>query len=427
MLLQSYTISQIRALIGLFLFLIIVEVIFLFAGSLGLLQGVFLTIAELLNIGLLVAAAIIIYIRYRKIKKFIQEKEDEELKMTALIQSMPDFVCFKDGEGRWIKTNDFGLELYGLTNDQYVNKTDIELGLINPFFKDAFDYCTISDEETWQKAITVRAEEAFFIPSGELKTFDVIKVPLFYEDGSRKALITIGRDISQQKLAEEQLVKQEKLAVAGELAAGIAHEIKNPLTSLKGFVQLMKEETGVSQEKMDVMTSEMNRIQSIVEELLVLSKPQTRLKESLSLHSAIEYVVKLLKHQALENGVTLHFEEINEGPDDVLGDRNQLIQVFINLVKNGIESMQDGGELHLQTIRHKEWICVCVKDRGHGISDEGLTKLGQPFFTTKSKGVGLGITICQKIIHEHNGRIVFKNNEHAGTTVLVKLPLYNEN
>ncbi|MDG5473945.1 ATP-binding protein, partial [Jeotgalibacillus sp. ET6] len=351
---------------------------------------------------------------------------EEELKMTALMQSMPDFVCFKDGQGRWIRTNDFGLELYGLKGHHYMGKTDRELGKVNPFFEEAFEYCMVSDEETWQKAVTVRANESFYVPSGEFKTFDVIKVPIFYEDGSRKALITIGRDITQQKQAEERLVKQEKLAVAGELAAGIAHEIKNPLTSLKGFIQLMREERNLTADNIEIMSSEMDRIHSIVEELLVLSKPQTRLEEAFPLHSVIEYVVSVLKHQAAEKKVNLQVEACSHEDDFILGDRNQLIQVFINLVKNGIESMEKGGRLIISRHQHENEICVAIKDEGTGISAEKLAKIGEPFFTTKSKGMGLGLTICQKIIHEHKGQINYDSTENKGTTVSVCLPLHRK-
>lgn len=425
-LLQSYVISQMKALLGVFLLLFIIEGSLIIAGLNNLVTADVYIVTEIFVALLITVTGAIIYIRYQKIRNLFVDMEEEELKMTALIQSMPDFVCFKDGKGRWIRTNDFGLELYQLEETQYIGKTDGELGEANPFFKEAFDYCVISDEETWQKAVTVRCEESFYIPSGELKTFDVIKVPIFYKNGQRKALITIGRDISQQKIAEERLVRQEKLAVAGELAAGVAHEIKNPLTSLKGFVQLMKEAPMLSNENIGIMSSEIDRIHSIVEELLVLSRPRTRLEESLSIHAAIEYVLTIMKHQAMDKSVTLHFEKEESGKDLVLGDRNQLVQVFINLVKNGIEAMDKGGKLTIRTGDHQSFIKICIEDNGTGISTVDLEQLGQPFFTTKPKGMGLGITICHKIIHEHKGQLLFKSKVNEGTTVQIKLPLYKK-
>jgi len=414
-----------KVLIGLFLFLFIVELSLVIAGINGLFHSKTNIIIEFIVAFLMLVAGIVSYKRYRRMNKLFEDIEDEELRMTALIQSMPDFVCFKDGKGRWIKTNDFGKELYGLQDKQYIGKTDRELGLVSPFFKDAFEYCMASDEDTWQKAKTVRAEEAFFIPSGELKTFDVIKVPNFYEDGSRKALITIGRDISQQKLAEEKLVKQEKLAVAGELAAGIAHEIKNPLTSIKGFVQLLRENAPLSHQNVSIMSSEIDRIQSIVEELLALSKPQTRLEESFSIHSAIEYVVNIMKHQAYDKKVELFFEQSDDS-SEVLGDRNQLIQVFINLLKNGIEAMENGGQIRIWTVTRNGSIRIGIQDQGTGISEADLQKLGEPFFTTKEKGMGLGLAICQKIIHEHKGQMKFQSKLNEGTMIFIDLPVFTK-
>ncbi|MGD7044659.1 ATP-binding protein [Jeotgalibacillus proteolyticus] len=423
---HSYTLTHIRTLLTLFIIIVVLQVSLMVSSFNGFINQLNHQIIEIIILLLLVSAAAFILSQYRKVKKFFGDLEEEELKMTALMQSMPDFVCFKDGQGRWIRTNDFGLELYGLKGHHYMGKTDRELGKVNPFFEEAFEYCMVSDEETWQEAVTVRANESFYVPSGEFKTFDVIKVPIFYDDGSRKALITIGRDITQQKQAEERLVKQEKLAVAGELAAGIAHEIKNPLTSLKGFIQLMKEKENLSAENIEIMSSEMDRIHSIVEELLVLSKPQTRLEQAFPLHSVIEYVVSVLKHQAAEKKVDLQIEACSHENDFILGDRNQLIQVFINLVKNGIESMEKGGSLVITRHQHENEICVAIKDEGAGITAEKLAKIGEPFFTTKSKGMGLGLTICQKIIHEHKGRIKYESTENEGTTVSVCLPLHRQ-
>ena len=210
-----------------------------------------------------------------------QQVNNEEKRLSALIDSMPDFMCVKDGEGRWLKVNKFGLDLYELNHVDYYGKTDIELGEYTPFFKDAFLYCVGSDEEAWNQGNLTRLEESFYIRSGEHKTFDVIKVPLFYGDGSRKALVTIGRDISQQKRTEAMLLKKEKLSVVGELAAGIAHEIRNPLTSLKGFIQLMHETDEVTKEYLEIMSKEIDRINQIVSELLVLAKPQSRIHSHL--------------------------------------------------------------------------------------------------------------------------------------------------
>ncbi|KIL49664.1 sporulation kinase [Jeotgalibacillus soli] len=374
---------------------------------------------------ILLIAGIMMLKKYRAVRRLLKEMEEEEFKMTALIQSMPDFVCFKDGEGRWIRTNDFGRSLYELENISYIGKSDSELGEMSTFFKEALDYCVVSDEKTWKKAETTRSEEAFHLRSGELKTFDVIKVPIFHEDGSRKALITIGRDISQQKAAEERLVKQEKLSVAGELAAGIAHEIRNPLTSLKGFVQLMREDSYISAEKVEIMSSEIDRIHLIVEEFLILSKPHKRVEECFYFQEAMDYVVNVMKLQA-GNGINIEVIALAAHNYCVFGDRNQLIQVFINLVKNSIEAMPNGGKISISTQYKDEMLEIKVSDNGVGIPLERLPQISEPFFTLKEKGMGLGLTISQKIISEHHGHFDIQSEQDKGTTVIVKLPVHKD-
>jgi len=204
--------------------------------------------------------------------KMAEEKENE---LSILINSMPDFVNFKDGKGKWLRVNDFGKELFSLKEINPIGKSDIELAEIIPFFKDAFHHCDKSDITAWEAGRLTRCEESFPTKNGDNKTFDVIKVPLFDENNERKGLLTIGRDITPLKAAEALLVRKEKLSVVGELAAGIAHEIRNPLTSIKGFIQIMKESEHTPKEHIDIILMELERINQIVSEMLVLSKPQS--------------------------------------------------------------------------------------------------------------------------------------------------------
>ncbi|TFD92876.1 ATP-binding protein [Jeotgalibacillus sp. R-1-5s-1] len=422
-LLQSYTFSQIKGLLAAMAGLFLVQIVLILSGIYGWLPSEAYIVIEGVVAIVTLFIGYLIYTRSNSLRSLFKEMEEEEFKMVALIQSMPDFVCFKDGQGRWIRTNDFGLELYGLKGQPYIGKTDHELGKINPFFQEAFDYCMETDEETWQKGETVRTEESFFIETGEYKSFDVIKVPIFYEDGTRKALITLGRDISQQKSAEEQLLRREKLAVAGELASGIAHEIKNPLTSLKGFVQLMKEQPSLPKENIDIMSSEIDRIYAIVDELLVLSKPELRKKEFFSLCDCVGYVINFMKHQAAQKDIRILVEKVDDSEKFVHGDRNQVIQVFINLIKNSIEAMDHGGEIKIRPRVNEKEVYLEIEDTGQGISQEIIDKVSEPFYTTKEKGMGLGLTICHKIIQAHDGTLSFRSKPGKGTTATIILPV----
>ncbi|MCA1065545.1 ATP-binding protein [Rossellomorea sp. AcN35-11] len=348
---------------------------------------------------------------------------EEENQLSTLLHSLPDFVCFKDGKGRWLKVNQFGRKLYNLEGIDYVGKTDLELGELVPFFKEAFAYCAESDEQSWQVGELTRCEEGFYVPNGEYKTFDVIKVPLFYPDRSRKGLVIIGRDISQQKLTEEMLLRKEKLSVVGELAAGIAHEIRNPLTSIKGFIQLLEENEHVPDRYLSVMSSEMDRINQIVGELLILSKPQMRQFQLFDISEVLHYVTKVMGHEAIMKGISLNVE-VPSSPIPVFGDKNQCIQVFINIIKNAIESM-DEGEIQVTCRARKDDIVIKIQDQGVGISPDRLKRLGEPFFTLKEKGMGLGLTISQKIIEDHKGSLHIESAVNEGTSVEVTLPVKN--
>ncbi len=364
---------------------------------------------------------------YQMLKKGEQLKKtaEDEQQLSTLINSMPDFVCFKDSKGRWLRVNDFGRKLYQLENVDYQGKTDRELGEIVPFFKEAFEHCIQSDEETWKVGTLTRCEESVPTPSGEVKTFDVIKVPLFYEDGERKGLLIIGRDITQQKLAETLLLKKEKLSVLGELAAGIAHEIRNPLTSIKGFMQVMKETKEVNDWYMEIILNELERINQIVSKLLVLAKPQSHDYKPFLLSDGMNYVVQLMSHEATLNNVAVSVE--NAIPHAfVYGDKNQLIQVFINIMKNAIEAMQKGGTIDLRIWEEDENINITIADTGVGISKERLEKIGEPFFTLKEKGVGLGLTTSTKIIQEHKGTLEIDSEVGKGTTIYLSLPKYKK-
>ncbi|MFT4415232.1 ATP-binding protein [Fredinandcohnia humi] len=346
---------------------------------------------------------------------------EEQNELSTLINSMPDFVCFKDGEGRWIRVNQFGKDLYQLHGLDYKNKTDAELAQMLPFFKEPLLGCVISDEETWRKGSLTRTEEAFPVPTGEIKTFDVIKVPLYFDDGRRKGLVTIGRDVSKEKAAEEIALRKEKLSVVGELAAGIAHEIRNPLTTIKGFIQLQKEKGDSKTQFTDIILSELDRINQIVSELLVFSKPQSKKLKNFKVKELIDYVITLTSHEAVLHNVEVEVE--NTAKDSTLyGDINELIQVLVNVVKNSIDAMPEGGKVRIKTREINNKVQIKVLDTGVGIPEERLEKIGEPFFTLKEKGMGLGLTMSNKIVQDHKGSLKIKSKVGWGTKVVITLP-----
>jgi PAS domain S-box-containing protein len=379
----------------------------------------FILISKLKAIVFIVATSIFIYYLINKNEQF-KELEREKEKLLSLINSMVDFVNFKDGQGRWIEVNTFGLNLFQLQGVDYKGKTDRELAEYTDFYKEALLYCEKSDEITWQGGAVSRSEEIISLPDGSFKTFDTIKVPLYNEDESRKALVVIGRDITQMKEAEDRLQKAEKLSVVGGLAASVAHEIRNPLTSLKGFVQLMNKNDSVNKTYYEIMESELDRINEIVGELLVLAKPQNLHFKKTNLNQLLCNVISLLESQANMYNVNIKFRHAI-GLPDIDCEPNQLKQVFINVIKNSIEAGSTAIEIKVS--QYKEHALVIIADDGEGMEEERLKRLGEPFYSVKEKGTGLGLTVSYRIIESHNGKISFHSKVGEGTSVDIEIPM----
>jgi PAS domain S-box-containing protein len=230
-------------------------------------------------------------------------------------------------------------------------------------------------------------------------------------------------DITEEKASEELLRRTDKLTAVGQLAAGVAHEIRNPLTALRGFVQLIQR---ASDEKhiayTDIMLSELDRIEFIISEFLVLSKPQVVTFHEHDLATLIRQTMTLVETQAIIHNVQISTEFESDIPL-IRCEPNQLKQVFINILKNAIESMPDGGDININLKRSDDdRILIRFTDQGSGISEERMTKLGEPFYTTKEKGTGLGLMVSYKIIENHRGSISVHSQQSKGTTFDIRIP-----
>ncbi|MGE7602185.1 PAS domain S-box protein [Peribacillus sp. NPDC097675] len=236
--------------------------------------------------------------------------------------------------------------------------------------------------------------------------------------------LSVFRDVSKNLEMQEQIRKSDTLHVVGELAAGIAHEIRNPMTALKGFIQLLED---MVQEDFStyfhIITSEIQRIETIITEFLVLAKPQALQYQEQDVQMIMKETLELLAAQALLNNV--RFETDFEGDEsNVFCEANQLKQVFINIIKNALEVMPDGGIVRIKSSQvSKKHVCISIIDQGNGISEDKLKKLGEPFYTTKERGTGLGLMVSYKIIEEHNGYIEVESEVDKGTSFHIFLPL----
>ena len=253
--------------------------------------------------------------------------------------------------------------------------------------------------------------------------------PFFFEGSSmqinfegKDAVLSIGIDVTERKEQTEQLLqKSEKLALLGQMAAGIAHEIRNPLTSIKGFIQLFKVEKH-KDEYYDIVLSELDRINNIVGEFLVLAKPTVAVFAEKDIRELIKDVVTLINTQSILSNVQI-FVEFESDLPKISCEENQLKQVFLNLLKNAIESMPSGGTIDVKVKEKEEGkISIQIIDQGIGIPKERIPTLGEPFYTTKEKGTGLGLMTCYKIIESHNGELLISSQVNEGTTIEIILP-----
>lgn len=236
--------------------------------------------------------------------------------------------------------------------------------------------------------------------------------------------LTVIKDITEKIEIQEQLRKSDTLNVIGELAAGIAHEIRNPMTALKGFIQLLEGSIKSEHEMYyQVITSELQRIDSIINEFLILAKPQAKRFQEKDIKQIMKETVDLLNAQAVLHNVQFITSFENKLPL-IFCEPNQLKKVFINIIKNAIEVMPDGGNILIKINQtENNQIRISIRDEGMGIPEEKIKKLGEPFYTTKERGTGLGLMVSYRIIEEHQGTVQIESEIGKGTTFTIILPL----
>ncbi|WP_416827047.1 ATP-binding protein [Ectobacillus polymachus] len=223
-----------------------------------------------------------------------------------------------------------------------------------------------------------------------------------------------------------EMIKSEKLNIISELAASVAHEVRNPLTVVRGFLQLLEgSEVNKNKEYMQLVLTELDRAEGIISDYLNLARPQIEEKKPILLSSQLMEMTTLMSTFATMNGVILQVE-IEENLYTI-GDKAKLKQAIMNIVKNGIESIQQkNGYLKINAYKQENEIIILVKDSGVGMSKEQLARLGQPYYSLKEKGTGLGLMVTFRIIQSHNGKILYTSEIGKGTEAMISLPSWNK-
>ncbi|WP_182199246.1 ATP-binding protein [Paraliobacillus salinarum] len=255
--------------------------------------------------------------------------------------------------------------------------------------------------------------------------FDLSVASIYISSTKEIMNFILAKDITDKKEAEEMLIRSEKMSVAGQLAAGVAHEIRNPLTSLKGFIQLLQAGIERKEAYYSIMVDEIEKIDTITSELLFISKPMTDNKKLEAITPMLHEVVTLLNTQAKRKNIEIELIVTKELA--ILCDRSQIKQVFINLIKNAIEAMSKDGSIIIEVLSSEEHCYIKIIDQGPGIPRHLIHKINEPFFTTKKDGTGLGLMISNKIIKNHEGTIDIQTIKGNGSVFSICLPLPNQN
>ncbi|WP_189596942.1 PAS domain-containing sensor histidine kinase [Paenibacillus elgii] len=356
----------------------------------------------------------------RDISERMQAQEKlfhSEEKYRSLVEELPVAVFIQQA-GRWVYANDTAVKLLEASAPEELLGRSV-YDFLHPDFH-AIVLNRIRMLEGGQSLAPMK--QKLMTVGGRPIDVEVFSFPTWFE--GRFATRVMVRDITDAEKARELLERSEKLSLVGQLAAGIAHEIRNPLTAIKGFIQLLKSNASDKPYYFDIIASEINRIEEIIGEMLVLSKPKEAQIRPQDIRPLIGHVATLIDAQAIMNNI----EVVTEYEEDLPlleCDENQLKQVFINLLKNAVEAMPNGGKLTLQVAAEAggRQIAVRVIDQGCGIPAEKLASIGQPFYTTKEQGTGLGMMVSMKIIENHDGTMSIASEEGQGTKIEIRLPV----
>lgn len=350
-----------------------------------------------------------------KIEEVLEKREES---YRDLVENSPDAVIIACGDDI-LFINETGSRLFGASKKEEIQQKKIA-DLVHLDYhgriKERVEIVSRGDATDFFEYKLVRLDGTVF--EAEVKG-----IPTIFQNKPARHIII--RDITERKKTIELLLNAEKLNVAGQLAAGIAHEVRNPLTAIKGFLQLIEKQLNNHQSYFEIIQSEIDRIELILSELLILAKPQDLKFAPEHLQTLIREVKTLVDTQAIMNNIQIDF--VNECGNLIINcDKNQLKQVMINFLKNSIEAMPAGGVITIELKKHGlNQVKMIVKDTGCGMPQHVLKRVGEPFFTTKESGTGLGIMNSKQIVENHHGTVHFWSDE-KGTIIEVILPINGE-
>jgi two-component system nitrogen regulation sensor histidine kinase GlnL len=351
----------------------------------------------------------------------------------ALLAGLPDAVVGVDDALRIVLWNPAAEALLGRSARRVIGRTLKEV-----FPRETSLARHLSDTLGTGES---RSESEAVIESAEGRPMHVsiVTAPLAGRSGSVTAAVAVVRDITRLRQLEAEMRRGETLAAAGQMALGLAHEIRNPLGAIRGAVQLLSRELGDEarwREYTDVLLKEVDRVNRIIEVLLDLGRPVTLRLVPLNIHQLLERVALMSEALAAEREVVI-VRRYDPSMPAILADEDRMMQVFHNLLRNGMDAMPRGGRITLITRISmnplfakvdlgqglRSMAEVQIVDEGDGIDESTRARLFTPFFTTKDRGLGLGLALCHRILEEHRGTIQIDSAPGRGTAVSCFLPM----
>ncbi len=316
-------------------------------------------------------------------------------------------------DGRFIKANNAFCRNWGYSHE-VIGRTSLEIG----FWADPAERCLVKQRIMENQAIQ-DMEIRFCKNTGEQR-LGLLSAESLNVNGEL-CILSVLTDITEFRQMEVEMTRLDRLNLVGEMAASIGHEIRNPMTTVRGYLQILRENKDYVQEidYFDLMIEELDRANSIITEFLSLAKNKMVDMKPGNLNAIISKLLPLIQAKAMSKDQYIRLE-LDELPYLLL-DKKEIRQLILNLVDNGMESMSSPGVVTIRTFIEKEKVVLAVQDQGHGIDRELLDKLGTPFFTTKEQGTGLGLAVCYRIATRHNGKIDIYTSSN-GTTFYVRFP-----
>jgi two-component system sensor histidine kinase HydH len=358
---------------------------------------------------------------YYLVDKALKQTQDYTAQVVA---NMANGLLSIDLRGKVLSFNRLALEMLGLEESKIEGKN----------LREVIDFGASGIEDTLTKCIPVLDREIQLRSgSGKLVPLGLSGTPILTEDGVCRGAVIILRDLREIKRLEEQVRRSEKLAAVGKLAAGVAHEIRNPLSSIRGFAQFLRHalsENPKEQEYAEVMVKEVDRINKVVTDLLTFSSPMRAEPAPTDIGELLDHTIRLVEEDAKGSGVEIN-SEASQDLTAVQLDANQMTQALLNLLLNAIQMSESGGKISVGAAMDGNSLRVWVEDGGPGISTENMDKIFDPFFTTRDKGTGLGLAIVHSIVENHHGEIKVESpapGKTKGSRFIMSIPLegFNE-